>query len=546
MTKAELVEIMAKDADFGIIYNDDAGGAFTRKAKPIAELVEAELDNLKDTVNVLAGTPVKTLCYCVGLGGDIMRYNTKVGSKWGWHDWADPAWTKRSEVANACLDAGVEPVRVVAEYAKEVGLLFLPSLRVNDLHFTGEDHKTKTLKFWMEHKDLVVGTVAPELPSQYEKSLDFTHEAVRKYKLDLIHEILDRFGYTIDGIELDFLRHPIYFPAGQGEAKGHLITEMVRKVRQRLDQMAKDNGRKYYLIVRVPTDLDSCRRVGLHVDSWLEERLIDVLIPGSHYFTTYEMPIESLVELAHKVGCKVHPCLFPKQIDSWPFPDVPEPKYCPDPPGPFGKHGYRITPRRVRAAAANYRSMGVDGFALFNLHLDRGLDRTEYADQGYRTLCDLAEPVCLKRTSKVFAITKHSWLGDYQVSFRKQLPADLSAGQGQTFTLMVGEDFDDKATRRTPPDCRLRLGFRGLEPKLPVEIVLNGQCLLSGSPGAKYTTVKCDKELLAKTNQLAEAFVLLPLDDLSFLRQGNNEIQIKVSNPTTLTDVELSVNFARQ
>ena len=96
---------------------------------------------------------------------------------------------------------------------------------------------------------------------------------------------------------------------------------------------------------------------------------------------------------------------------------------------------------------------------------------------------------------------------------------------------------------RTPPNCRLRLGFRGLEPALPVEIILNGRCLVSGPPGARYTTVKCEKELLAKKTQLAEAFVLLPLDDLSFLHQGDNEIQVKVSNPTTVTDVELSVNF---
>ncbi|MAE64286.1 MAG: hypothetical protein CMJ18_08420, partial [Phycisphaeraceae bacterium] len=425
------------------------------------------------------------------------------------------------------IDAGLEPVRVIGEFARQAGLHFLPSVRMNDLHFTCDPLQSPlTPQFWFDHQDLVVRSVPKEISSWYEHAPDFTHDVVRQYRMDLIDEILERFADTVDGIELDFLRHPVFLPDGEGPARGHLVTDMVRRVRARLQQMSEASGRPHWLLVRAPTDLDSCRRVGLEVDLWIEQKLIDVVIPASHYFATYDMPIDSVVDVARAHGCRVHPSLFPSHFDAWPF-DIERAV----PPAPYVKHGPIISPRRMRGAAANYWRMGVDGLAVYNLHLDR----TAHADTLYRMLRDLAAPACLRRADKIFAITKSTWLSDHPVSFRKQLPADLAADQPQTFTLIIGEDFDDRRTAPLLDRCVLRAGLRRIAPSVVATIEVNGTRL----PTSDLAPVKGSPAVFEKHPLLAEAFVNAPIEDRGCLRQGPNEIRIALDQPATVTDIEM-------
>ena len=64
--------------DFGLVYNDDADLAFVVPDRAQSEAL------LRANLGALADTPVKTLVYCVGMGGDLMYYNTKVASRVGW------------------------------------------------------------------------------------------------------------------------------------------------------------------------------------------------------------------------------------------------------------------------------------------------------------------------------------------------------------------------------------------------------------------------------------------------------------------------------
>lgn len=518
---------MHDDVNFGVIYNDDSGGAYDWIEGSVDALVARTEANLVASVNGLAGTPVGTLCYCVSRGGDIMHYPTRVATPWGWRPLADAGWSRRSAIARTVLDAGLDPVRVVAEQARGVGLLFLPSFRVNDLHFTADPEGSfLTPRFWFEHQDLVVGTVPKSISSWYEQAPDFSHEIVRCYKLAVIDEILDRYADTLDGLELDFLRHPVFFPDGAGPQRGHLITELVRHVRRRLDAMARTAARPHHLLVRVPTDLETCRNVGLEVDRWIIEGLIDVVIPATHYFTAYDMPITPLVDLAHDHDQLVFPSLYPRQVDAWPFAD--HGAAC----VPFSKHGPPITPRRMRGAAANYRAMGVDGFALFNFHLDR----SDRSDVLYRMIRDLATPSCLHRADKVFAITKPGWLSDHPVSFRKRLPVKVVAGEAYVFELFVGEDFDDPVIGRT---CRLRLGWRGLAPDAKIAVDLNGrpQAVEASTP------VVCGQAMLERNELLADCFVPMMVAGTS-LCVGVNAVTVRADRAATLTDVELLVAYA--
>lgn len=144
------------ERDFGIITNDDAELAFT------TEVPEQNAQNIKTTLDCFLGTPVKTLSYCFNFGSNVI-YPSQVASTLGWRDFPPhpeyAEFEKRVRCAKAFLKAGLDPLRVAGEHARRIGLLFFPSLRMNDLHFTyeegGPDPSYRTSRFWMEHQDLV-------------------------------------------------------------------------------------------------------------------------------------------------------------------------------------------------------------------------------------------------------------------------------------------------------------------------------------------------------------------------------------------------------
>src|SRR5436190_308477 len=63
---------------FGLVFNDDADLAFV-----VPDRVKSEA-LLRANVAALADTPVQTLVYCIGMGGDLLYYNTQVASRVGW------------------------------------------------------------------------------------------------------------------------------------------------------------------------------------------------------------------------------------------------------------------------------------------------------------------------------------------------------------------------------------------------------------------------------------------------------------------------------
>jgi len=60
--------------DFGIVFNDDADLSFVLPDRARSEAL------LRANISALADTPVKTLVYCIGMGGDLLYYNTKIAA----------------------------------------------------------------------------------------------------------------------------------------------------------------------------------------------------------------------------------------------------------------------------------------------------------------------------------------------------------------------------------------------------------------------------------------------------------------------------------
>jgi hypothetical protein len=89
-------------------------------------------------------------------------------------------------------------------------------------------------------------------------------------------------NYAVDGVELDFFRHPVYFKkyalegkAGEEELK--MMTDLVKRIRAMADREGAKRGKPILLTIRVPDSVEFCRAMGLDVERWLQEELVDIL-----------------------------------------------------------------------------------------------------------------------------------------------------------------------------------------------------------------------------------------------------------------------------
>lgn len=501
--------------DFGLMLNDDGDLSFTSMDPDIA------VGNLEAMIDSLAGTPVKTLAYSVGAGSDVLYYPTKVASVWGWRKTRydeDERWAPRIAMIKAGMAAGIDPIRVAGERAKKLGLYFVPSYRMNDNHFMSDPFEYPlTGEFWMQHHErLTLGESPIKSSADYGKLFDFSHAEVREYRLRVLFEVIERYQDIMDGIELDFNRVQVLLPAGKGPERGHLITSMLARVRERLDQVSQETGRPLGLFVRVPPTLENCRWAGLLVEQWLDRELVDVLIPSQLMTLAHDMPIDEFAALAEPAGCKVYPSIYPRTSWMWPFSAEPAAGSYAEPAGRLA------SPALVRGAASNYWHMGAAGFQLYNFNLPP-------SDVDYRIYRDLARPESLSRTDKLFAITPAYYLDHEDTyQYRKQIPVTLEPDKPVELDLIVGDDLAGQTL--TPGYCGVRLGLRDAIPEHELTVQINGATLHNGpvEPMLVATTGRAPGRGGAHPDP-PTTYVRVPVPQLGKVRQGTNTLRITLS-----------------
>lgn len=522
--------------DFGIIYNDDADLSYVVPDRARSEAL------LRENIAALADTPVKTLVYCLGMGGDLMIYATKVASPVGWRhspdEVKDAFMAIRMENARVCIAQGADAVRTAGEEAKRLGLFFIPSLRMNDAHFMAHpDEHAMTGEFWFKHRNAYTIKESP-LPFQpaYGNLLDYSHAEVRQHRLDTAFEAIERNRDLIDGFELDFNRFQVFFPKGRASEGAPKITEMVRQVRARLDQVARQQRRPLYLFVRIPPSLADSRFAGLEVEKWITEKLVDVVSPAQIMTLAGDMPIQDLLELGRKHAVKICPSLYPRTSWRLPFPETSAgDRYQ------GAQVSREATLDEIRAAAANYFAMRVDGFYLFNFYNAFGSLRPQ-SESLYRVFRDLARPENLRGQPKVYVVTKSYYSdGPGSYAYGKQLPAGLARSAPLVLTLPVAENSADTAFPLR--QCELRLGLRGVPANAALVVTLNEKEVFSGplSRENSWSTVEI-LGVAPRQKDVAERYVHVPLDGPYLVRKGENAITVAMrgaSSVAALTDCEL-------
>ena len=510
--------------DFGVILTDDGVLSFTDMDPMRSEAA------LRTMIRSLRESPVKTLVYEVAAGSQVMFYPTKVGSRWGWRKTgmeADPAWQKRMPINRAAAQNELDAVRTAGRAAKELGLYFMPGYRINDAHFAHDPlGNVLTGEFWVRHHErLALGSSPVPGDALYQHLFDFSHAEVRAQCRAVVFELIERYADIMDGIQLDFMRHPVFFPAGTGPARAALLTEMVASIRQRLDDAGRRGARTFALSVRVPPTLATCRQAGVAIDEWLVRRLVDIVIPSPSITLSHDMPVDEFVALAKPVGVKIFPALFPRTQFHWPVVRTPSAQSY------VGATGRDVTEGQVRGAVVNYLSLGAAGFELYNFNLPP----QNVAAAAFQAL---SRP---RAGERIYAITPAYWSERESLfEYRKQIPARLAAAMPCRLTIMLGEDLS-RTPAKSDHFAALRLGISGLGKTRPEFVITINDTLLHKGPGEKFLTPIQGRP--SRPSRLhppnAQLYLQIPLTDRRIFRLGRNELTIQLKPDAAAREAQI-------
>ena len=196
---------------------------------------------------------------------------------------------------------GGDPVRETYEAVRKTSMAFFFSYRMNDWHYLEmpfPERYPSLDTFYLKHPEYRIGDFSVEnpvaWPEKTRKMQNYLIPEVRKHYYDLLEELVKEFD--IDGLELDFMRSPCYFPLDQLYKGTYVMSEFVRSIRRMLDQFGLKRGKYLALSVRVPHTLPICRQIGLDVETWDKEKLIDMINVSSSYFHTMELDLGSFRE----------------------------------------------------------------------------------------------------------------------------------------------------------------------------------------------------------------------------------------------------------
>ena len=406
---------------------------------------------LKRRLKPLAGTQVDVISWSV-LGGwaDAPVYDSKVQPIYGdAHGGPSKYWTKVTKNVKALTKTGRCPLQVTIDFAHDNGMELFASIRMNDCHDSFIPGgitlwKKEHPEFWVDVGDVPADKDAHPL-GLYVTAQDFAHAEVRERKFEIIAEVCQR--YDIDGVDLNFMRHPVFFSRtmrGESvtEQELEIMTGLVRRIRKLTDQRGLERGRPILLAAIVPDRLEQAQHIGLDVTKWIDEDLIDIVIPGLGY-SPFSTPVKDYVDLAHRRGVQVYPCINRKA-----------PQKVPD----------ELVSEGFRGVTAKWYAAGADGIFFWNLgtpfEFQLGEDMQRIRERYYATLSELGDPATVSAGDKLYAVDDPV-LSYYQhVATASAIPVSLKPGQSEQLAIVVSDDLSQAAASGRLDDLKLLVWFK--------------------------------------------------------------------------------------
>lgn len=395
----------------------------------------------------LTKTQVTTVFYCSrssGLG--VFTHNTRVGEIF-----TSRVGRYRDNATAAFLEQGTDPLRIITDFCRGTGLEVFWTLRMNDCH--DAIHRPSRpypafSRIKAEHPEWLIGRWDRRPPYGNWSAFDFAVTEVRQLVADCVEEVCR--NYDVDGIHLDFCRHLNYFPdvsmGGRATTKQlDLMTGLVRRVRRITEEVGVARARALLLAVRVPDSVEYCRAMGLDIERWMAEGLLDLLVAGDCQLN----PRSRSVELGHRYGVQVIAGLSEPGVRSE--------------RGPY----HRDSEESYRARAAAAWASGCDGLYLFNLYRAEGPFLSEVHDPALLNTLEQQVFVTVRAHSRV-----RNWLaGGMELASRPLLTPDhpwlMKPGSERIAELELGD----------PAGRSARLLVLPTDPGPPLSVAIHGRSL---------------------------------------------------------------------
>ena len=435
----------------------------------------------------LAGSQVDTLIYCGNAGFGLSTRKTAV---WNLHRFQAEPHTESK--FGALLDAGIDTLQVMVEFGHEHGMEVFTSIRMNDTHDAGASvlarARIENTPFKKGHPERLLGTPLQRPRHGGWAAVNYARQDVQNSLFRYAEEAM--VNYDLDGVHLDFFRHPVFFPstaAGQlatDEERRHM-SKLLRRIRTRADEIGRARNRPLLISVRVPDSARYCHDIGLDLENWLAEGLVDMLVVAS-YFQLNDWSVSA--DLGHRYKVPVYPSLdesrVPVELD--------------------GKA--RNSPESFRARAAVALDSGCDGIATFNLFNPRSPIFRECGDAAQLRQLPrryFASPIGLRKAAGGNLPTEAYCQIE---TLNPERPKPLIHSEPVSARLNLGAGFETLPGQR----AALQLRFTGVVNPQQVQVTLNDQVqnLVPGEPGWLKSEL-----------------------DVTSLKSGNNDVKVTLKEP---------------
>ena len=424
----------------------------------------------------LVGTHVDTIFYCSRSSGfGLFTHNTKVGEIYTCTE-----GRYKDNKTGYFIEHGTDALQMMVEFCREKNIEIFWSMRMNDCHDATNDLCIPQLK--KDHPEWIMGTKASKLKKGRWSAVDYGVKEIRDLAYKYFEEVCQ--NYDVDGIQMDFFRHQILFrdqTAGKdvGQKDRDLMTELIRRVRKMTERVGMKRAKPILISVRVPDSAGYCNAMGLDIERWMREGLIDIMVASGYCRLN---PWETTVELGHKYDVPVYACLSESRHRDKLAQKIRRSHEC----------------YRARAAAAWYA--GVDGIYSFNM-FDPKMDLWN----------QLGDPETLATLDKVYttggrvAVYAEAYMVGGRRFYNRQLvspetPLPLKPGKPETIVLIVGEDIRKNIAVGNIPNVELDIRPNTPNDKSTVlknlNIIINSREIHSGKMQAEMLKYRIDPDIL--------------------------------------------------
>ena len=440
----------------GIIYNNDGNGIFAAGANTPDGF-------LAQRMKAVPGSTVGSVFYNTG-ATTMFTHQTKVGEVYGKYS------PRHGANIRALAKLNTDTLSLVTQFCHQNALEVFFTYRINDIHDCFLDWERSTWK--RKHPEYLMGKLGDwekyleSDPRRRWAALDFEIREVRDYLIAIIDDVMAR--YDVDGIEIDYLRNPLFFrpnrslkPATRDQVG--ILTRFQRRIRDLAYKHGNRRGRPMLIATRVPVSRRMGRYVGIDIEQWLKDDLLDVLTIGVGCMP-FTNPIRDLIKLGHAHDVPVYPTIAGS-----------------------GRTGQQSV-EHWRGAAANMYHAGADGMVFFNLFPKK---------PKHPLFMQLGSSRKLGRMNKVFALDNQA-IGDGGINhtiIKPAIPLTLNSSKPSCqLTLPVGDDVAGVAKEGRLDSAVLRIRFKRLAGKAAdiIEVRLNGNVVKSAAEDSGLVTYTTD------------------------------------------------------